>query len=468
MGAKIQALVASWGSEQPSIEVPEVDHTDISTSQEPSVLNTAPPIQHQLPDVNNNNEMLLAADWRDMLIRTIRLVVMPQFTDVPSAAHRIEGLIKLAQEAKTREEVQQLNEALKSTLLRTEMQNDAQHRMQEALIQILRLIVSSMGELTIEDKWLHGQLAIVNEIISKPLNLDTVYNAESSLKELIFKQANIKPGLLAAKDTLRNMVSTFVSRLADITESTGSYQAKIQDYQNKISTTENISDLSGILESLVGDISVMNEDAKQSHVALQDTQKKVEDAEKQINELTIKLDYISEVAHEDFLTGALNRRGMDDAITREFDRADRHHTAISLAMLDIDHFKKINDTLGHAAGDKALAHLAKVVKGILRSTDILARYGGEEFVVLLPGSKQDDAVTVVSGLQRELTKNFFLNNNERVLITFSAGVAERMPGEEIDSVLPRADAALYLAKQTGRNRVIGAEVIKNDSEKKHL
>lgn len=471
LGAKIQALVASWGSEQPGIEVPEADHTNISTNQEPSALNlnTAPPIQHQSPDVNvNNNEMLLATDWRDMLIRTIRLVVMPQFTDVPSATHRIEGLIKLAQEAKTREEVQQLNEALKATLLRTEMQNDAQHRMQEALIQILRLIVSSMGELTIEDKWLHGQLAIVSEIISKPLNLDTVYNAESSLKELIFKQANIKPGLLAAKDTLRNMVSTFVSRLADITESTGSYQAKIQDYQNKISTTENILDLSGILESLVGDISIMNENAKQSHVTLQDTQKKVEDAEKQINELTIKLDYISEVAHEDFLTGALNRRGMDDAITREFDRADRHHTAISLAMLDIDHFKKINDTLGHSAGDKALAHLAKVVKGILRSTDILARYGGEEFVVLLPGSKQDDAVTVVSGLQRELTKNFFLNNNERVLITFSAGVAERMPGEEIDSVLPRADAALYLAKQTGRNRVIGAEAINSDSEQKHL
>ena len=216
--------------------------------------------------------------------------------------------------------------------------------------------------------------------------------------------------------------------------------------------------LNTILQNLVGDIREMNADAQNSHNAFEETQKKVEEAEKQINELSAKLDYISEVAHQDFLTGALNRRGMDEAIDREFERADRHNTPISLAMIDIDHFKKINDTMGHSTGDTALAHLAKVVKSILRSTDVLARYGGEEFVILLPGSKQNDAVNVVAGIQRDLTKNFFLHNNERVLITFSAGVAERVTGENIDSVLPRADAALYIAKQSGRNRVVGAEI----------
>lgn len=462
LGQKIQALATSWGDGQPGIETPAIDQSkvpnDIQTQSAPLV---TPPQPHQVNSADNNKK-LLATAWRDMLIRTIHLVVMPQFAEIPSAARRIEALIKRAQAAETIEEVDQLNETLKSTLLRAEMQNDSQHRMQEALIQILRLLVSSMGELTIEDKWLHGQLAIVQEIISKPLNIDAVYNAESSLKELIFKQSNIKPGLLAAKETLRSMVSTFVGRLADITVSTGTYQTKIQNYHDQINATEDISELSTILENLVGDISTMNEDAKQNHEALQETQKKVEFAEKQITELTVKLDYISEVAHEDFLTGALNRRGMDEALAREFERADRHNTPLSLAMLDIDHFKKINDTLGHSTGDKALAHLAKVVKGILRGTDVLARYGGEEFVILLPGSKQDDAVNVVSGLQRELTKNFFLHNNERVLITFSAGVAERMQGEDVDSILPRADAALYLAKQSGRNRVIGATPVKND------
>lgn len=141
---------------------------------------------------------------------------------------------------------------------------------------------------------------------------------------------------------------------------------------------------------------------------------------------------------------------------QEFDRTDRHGTPISLAMMDIDHFKKINDTLGHSAGDVALAHLAKVVKNVIRSTDMLARYGGEEFTIILPGTKIDDAIEIVKGVQRDLTKNFFLNNNERVLITFSAGVAERFSDETVDETLARADAALYQAKQTGRNRVVGA------------
>lgn len=442
LGKKIQALVASWGDGLTGVEY-SASHTADSSHSNNAL-------------TGNEENQLLAVSWRDMLIKTIELVVAPQFAEIPSAKSRIDTLVKSAQAAKTLEQIKKVNGTLKSTLLRAEMQNDAQRRMQDALVEILRLLVSSMSELTIEDAWISGQLKIIQDIISMPLNIDTVFSAESSLKELIFKQSNIKPGLLAAKDTLRNMVSMFVSRLADITASTGNYQLKIETYQQQISASSDINELNNILESLVSDISAMSTDAKQNHDALEETQKKVAEAEKQINDLTIKLDYISEVAHEDFLTGALNRRGMDEAITREFERADRHNTPLAFAMLDIDHFKKINDTMGHSTGDKALAHLAKVVKTILRSTDVLARYGGEEFVILLPGSTQDDAISVIANLQRELTKNFFLHNNERILITFSAGVAERLPGEDIDSILPRADAALYEAKKSGRNRVIGA------------
>jgi diguanylate cyclase len=455
LGQKIQALATSWGDGQ------AITHgNEESTSESANEIESTKELENtttkdQVMSVDTQN--ILAIAWRDLLIRTITLVVLPQFSELPPAVSRIETLIKRAQEANTLEEVNDLSESLKSTLLRAEMHTDSQQRMQESLVQMLRLLVSSMGELTVEDKWLHGQIAIVQDIISKPLSIDIVYNAESSLKELIHKQASIKPGLIAAKETLKSMMSTFINGLADITESTGSYQAKIADYQEQIAATEDIGKLNQILQSLVGDIHTMNAEAQNSQSAFLETQKKVEQAEKQINELTTKLDYISEVAHEDFLTGALNRRGMDEAIEREFERADRHNTALSLAMIDIDHFKKINDTMGHSTGDVALAHLAKVVKSVLRSTDVLARYGGEEFVILLPGSKQADAVNVITGVQRDLTKNFFMHNSERVLITFSAGVSERLAGERIDAVLPRADAALYLAKQTGRNRVVGAD-----------
>lgn len=461
LAEKIQTLITSWGEGKAA-------DIEISANHTPTLNHHDVQITKQVPQYAGHNDSSPAADiamaWRDILVRTIRIIVMPKFADSPSAANRVEELIKEAESAQTLAQIEELNGTLRSTLLRAEMQTDAQRRMQEALIEILRLLVSSMAELTIEDEWLHAQIAIVKEIVSKPLKIDTVYNAESSLKELIFKQAQIKPGLIEAKETLKSMVNTFVSRLADITSSTGNYQNKIQEYHNQINAVNDITELNTILEHLVDDIGEMNTEAKANHETLLESQKKAQEAEKKINELTLKLDYISKAAHEDFLTGALNRRGMDEALIREFERSDRHGTSLSLAMLDVDHFKKINDTMGHSTGDKALAHLSKVVKGILRSTDVLARYGGEEFVILLPGSNQNDAVTVVSGLQRDLTKNFFLHNNERVLITFSAGVAERVHGESVDSVLPRADAALYLAKQSGRNRVVGAEPPKAHSE----
>ena len=106
--------------------------------------------------------------------------------------------------------------------------------------------------------------------------------------------------------------------------------------------------------------------------------------------------------------------------------------------------------------DEALQHLVRVTKRTMRPSDVLARYGGEEFMLLLPDTNQDEAIEVMVRLQRNLTKAFFLHNNERVLITFSAGVALRRSGEPQPSAIDRADKALYEAKRSGKNRVCAA------------
>jgi diguanylate cyclase len=127
-----------------------------------------------------------------------------------------------------------------------------------------------------------------------------------------------------------------------------------------------------------------------------------------------------------------------------------------MALLDIDNFKKLNDSLGHAAGDAALVHLAKVVQEVIRPEDTLARYGGEEFVVILPDTPLESAVTAMVRVQRELTRQFFLHNNDKVLITFSCGVAELADNEQGMAAIQRADGAMYLAKRAGKNRVLAA------------
>ncbi len=444
LAQKIQALVASWGS---GVQA-SANETGPSAASESPVAVEAGEGAEAGP---------LAMMWRDLLIRTLELGLMSQLKYLPEVSRQAQALLDQAIACKTEGDVVKLGEALKSFWFTLEMSSDAQYKVHEELMHLLRLLVDNMGELVADDKWLSGQTAIIRDIISKPLDLAVLYDAESSLKELVFKQGQLKHGLSEAKGTLKQMAATFIRRLAEITESTGDYHQKIEGYQQLLGSTEDIAEINVILDNLMTDTRAMQLDALRSHEELKETQQKVADAEQRIQELTAELDHISEMAHEDYLTGALNRRGMDEALEREFSRSDRMGTSLCIAMMDIDHFKKLNDTLGHDTGDVALAHLAKVTKGTLRPTDVLARFGGEEFVIILPETEREEAVQVMTRVQRELTRQFFLHNNERVLITFSAGVAQRSAAEPSDAVMKRADVALYQAKQTGRNRVVAAD-----------
>jgi diguanylate cyclase len=284
-----------------------------------------------------------------------------------------------------------------------------------------------------------------------------IADAERSLRNAVIKQGMLKQSLTDAKSTLKSLMTSFIDRLGEITESTGEYHQKIEGYSKKISKSNNITELSHLLEDIMQDTRIIQASALRSHEELLGTRKQVEVAQAKIKELEQELNQVSELVQQDQLTGALNRRGMDAAFEREATRADRSHHPICVALLDIDNFKRLNDTLGHQAGDQALVHLSSVIKETLRPSDSVARYGGEEFIVILPEIGLEEAAATIERLQRELTKKFFLHENDRVLVTFSAGVAQRAPEESQEDVIGRADKAMYEAKKTGKNRVVVAK-----------
>lgn len=161
---------------------------------------------------------------------------------------------------------------------------------------------------------------------------------------------------------------------------------------------------------------------------------------------------LRELATTDGLTGIHNRRHFFELAEAEVSRAERYGAGLSAAMIDVDHFKNLNDEHGHAVGDDALRALSAVLRRVLRRVDVVARYGGEEFVVLFPGTEVSTAVPVVERLRRAVAAEPIPGTDAR--ITVSAGVVGWRKGEHLDETLRRADAALYRAKAEGRDRVV--------------
>jgi diguanylate cyclase (GGDEF)-like protein len=155
----------------------------------------------------------------------------------------------------------------------------------------------------------------------------------------------------------------------------------------------------------------------------------------------------------DGLTGVHNKRFLMESLEREIPRARRHDRPLSLVMFDIDHFKSINDTFGHLAGDYVLKELAGVVKSRLRPDDILGRYGGEEFAVILPETGVEGGRAIAEELRKLVQEHRFEFEGEQMAVTVSLGVAQLPDGSDVLNFIKIADERLYEAKRGGRNRV---------------
>ncbi len=190
---------------------------------------------------------------------------------------------------------------------------------------------------------------------------------------------------------------------------------------------------------------------------LKETNEQLEVAVERANHMAMEAEVAKQEllaqSRTDLLTGVFNRRAILSQIEIELSRAQRENKKVSFSLLDIDHFKKINDTYGHMAGDDVLREVVRRISKAIRKYDSLGRFGGEEFLVVIPGAKKSDAYTIGERIRSAIGETDFSINGSKIRVTASLGVVTGDGNANIDDLIAMADKAMYQAKDNGRNRV---------------
>lgn len=328
-----------------------------------------------------------------------------------------------------------------------------QEALRDRLVKLLRLVCENLALFADDGAWVNGQVARVVQLLDAPLDERALTEAEDSLCRAVQRQSELKADLNVAKAAVRKMLASLIERLATAATSTGEFHRRISERAEAIRQADDLPSLSRVVANLLDDTVDMRDGMQRTHGELSAARDSANQYEARVHALEQELVDVSSLVRIDPLTEVLNRRGLEAAFAIEQARAEREGLSLAVALLDIDNFKGLNDSFGHQAGDMALKHVSDMVRGALRPTDTVARYGGEEFIILLPATSAAEAVDVLTRAQRQLTRAFFLHGNEKILITFSAGVTDFRLGDSHESVIHRADSAVYMAKAAGKNRV---------------
>lgn len=272
---------------------------------------------------------------------------------------------------------------------------------------------------------LHKSLSKVNDTVGKSIDDAEVHyqkklDANSSLREQI-------TGIEQAVDTSKD--------LNELKEKASQYVARMS-------------------ESLSDREQADSDEQKVLLTLLTEMQTQLTALEKETSEYKNRLLEQQFHTHHDALTQVPNRTAYNERMDLEYRRWKRHGNALCLALIDVDHFKKINDNYGHAGGDKTLQVIAQNINRCLRATDFLARWGGEEFIILFPETSFDDLHKPLEAIRRQVERIPFKFKEKKVTITVSIGASIFNEGDTVEAVFERADRALYEAKNSGRNRII--------------
>lgn len=394
----------------------------------------------------------MAPEWCELVARVVTSTLPALGEDDPRVIEQANELIAYL---RLRDQhLPTLRRMLADFAFRLSFVAEEQASIRGTMLGLLRQVFEHVETLSPDNPRLRQQLGLLVEAAQPPLSVRRLDDLQRRLRDVIVRQTEVREQALQAQAIMKETLATFLARLAQTSSDSTQYQAIFERCAEQLETASSLAEMAPVMQEAIQAARTLATDTQRTGEELSALRSRAEQAEGEIERLQRELDQLAEMVTHDLLTGVLNRKGLLEVVQRETARAERTGSDLCLALLDIDDFKRLNDTMGHLAGDAALQHLAHVARASLRPQDAIGRYGGEEFIIVLPDTTVEDAVTVIQRLQRDLSAHLFLSEDRRVLITFSAGVTALRTDEAAEAALERADRAMYRAKRAGKNRVL--------------
>jgi diguanylate cyclase len=442
---RLRQLMVSWEEDKPDqVADPE------ATEAEAEVASAS---ENPLTVFAPERQKMSAADnlWSPLLHRlggSVSLALPPTPALYQEMSEALSALThQIQQEGPQPGTVQELTDLCE----RVDMVLQHRHHLVDQLGHLCSELTGSLGELAENDSWTRGQCEAMRIALDDGLTSRGVKSVIELLADTRRKQTELRFERERARDALKAMINRMLIELGELGSHTGRFQNNVARYADVIQQADSLESLAGVVEEMVHESKTVHELVSQTQQRLNEEHTKATGLSQKVVELENEIHRLSEEVYTDQLTNIANRRGLLAAFDAQKSLVERG-AMLSVGLLDIDNFKRLNDELGHSAGDEALKSLAEVISQSLRPSDKVARYGGEEFVVLLPDTPIDEGQQILTRLQRSLSVGLFMHENKKIFVTFSAGVTQFKGGETLEVALERADQALYEAKRTGKNR----------------
>ncbi len=343
-----------------------------------------------------------------------------------------------------------------SLLVQSDVENDLR-----ALVGEFKKIIT-MALLHIESVSLHNKESqqLFSECRHELQELESVEGMNQytdKFKQLFSKTLLFDDETGRERDELKKIISILADSISGLLHSSGDFDSGLDDCVDRLQKAKTLSEVQEIREALLKQAQGLQVRTRQMVEDVRMAQTQVDDANKKVESLKQQMEKVKQEIIIDPLTRTYNRRAYDEKIKQEIMGFQRYSRPTALAIVDIDHFKNVNDTYGHRTGDGVLRILSGVMKKEIREIDVLARYGGEEFALILPHTSYEQALDVTERIRRKVEESRFTYKGKPFSVTISIGVGTLKAEDTLETYVERVDQALYRAKNSGRNRVVGED-----------